>query len=115
MFLSGRIALQAFRSFLPCMSIADSDLSMMWLGKSRISVLFVGDLLKPIKIPPEENIFAMFVVGASSLEAASFEKFNTSGSFGLLSHAIVLRGIIENIIGSVMNFEKRMFFPDAEL
>jgi hypothetical protein len=97
------------------MSIADSDLFMMRLGKSCISVLVIGELLKPITMPPDENIFAMFVVGVSSLDAAAFEKFNTSGSFGLLSHAIVLRGIIENRIGNVMNFEKRMFFPDAEL
>jgi len=97
------------------MSIADSDLFMMRLGKSCMSVLVIGELFKPITMPPDENIFAMFVVGVSSLDAAAFEKFNRSGSFGLLSHAIVLRGIIENRIGNVMNFEKRMFFPDAEL
>jgi hypothetical protein len=97
------------------MSIADSDLFMMWLGKSRITVLFVAESFKPTTIPPEENILAIFVIDASSLDAASFKKFNNSGSFGLLSQAIILRGIIEDRIDNAISFETRMFFPDAEL
>jgi len=92
------------------MSIADSDLFMMRLGKSCMSVLVIGELFKPITMPPDENIFAMFVVGVSSLDAAAFEKLNRSGSFGLLSHAIILRGISEDRIDIAINFETRMFF-----
>ena len=115
MFLSGRIVLQAFRSFLPCMSIADSDFFIMLIGKSRSSVLFVGELFEPIAMPPEENSFAMFVLGANSSDAASFEKLSRSGSFGLLSHAIILTGIIEDRIHTAINFETRMFFPIQNL
>jgi hypothetical protein len=97
------------------MSIADSDLLMIWLGKSRTIVLFVAESFKPIIIPPEENILAMFVIDASSLDAASFKKLKDRGVFGLLSQAIILRGIIEDRIDNAINFETRMFSPDAEL